>query len=58
METAKDSFAKVGKVGGLEATESAGKYWLSQLEEPWLLIIDNADNPDLDLVRLFHGGDK
>jgi tetratricopeptide (TPR) repeat protein len=42
----------------LEATESAGKHWLSQLDEPWLLIIDNADNPELDLTTLFPEGDK
>ncbi|TVY40129.1 Nephrocystin [Lachnellula subtilissima] len=58
IETAKDSFAKIGKLGGLEDTENAGKYWLSQLEEPWLLIIDNADNPGLDLTSLFPEGDS
>ena len=58
IETAKDSFARIGKIGGLEATEGAGKYWLSQLEEPWLLIIDNADNPDLDLASFFPDGDR
>jgi tetratricopeptide (TPR) repeat protein len=42
----------------LEATESAGKHWLSQLTESWLLIIDNADNPDLDLLQLFPQGDR
>jgi tetratricopeptide (TPR) repeat protein len=42
----------------LEGTESAGKYWLTQLEEPWLLIIDNADNPELDLSHLFPRGDR
>jgi tetratricopeptide (TPR) repeat protein len=42
----------------LEATESAGKHWLSQLDEPWLLIIDNADNPELDLRTLFPEGDR
>ncbi|OKL56474.1 hypothetical protein UA08_08099 [Talaromyces atroroseus] len=56
LETAKESFADIGKRGGLEATESAGKYWLSQLRKPWLLIIDNADNPDLDLQDLFPRG--
>lgn len=53
METAKESFAMIGKLGGLGETESAGKFWLSELEDPWLLIIDNADNPDLDLELLF-----
>lgn len=42
----------------MEATESAGKHWISQLEEPWLLIIDNADNPELNLPHLFPEGDR
>lgn len=45
-------------MGGLEATESAGKHWLSQLTEPWLLIIDNADNRQLVLKDLFPYGDR
>jgi tetratricopeptide (TPR) repeat protein len=57
VETAKESFAKIGKLGGLGDTESAGKFWLSELEEPWLLVIDNADNPDLDLPSLFPESD-
>lgn len=57
LETAKESFAKIGKLGGLGDTESAGKFWLSEMEEPWLLIIDNADSPDLDLSLLFPEND-
>lgn len=48
----------MGKTGELEATESAGKHWLSHLEEPWLLIINNADDPTLDLQSLFPEGDR
>jgi hypothetical protein len=58
METAKRSFATIGKVGELEATQSAGKHWLSGLEEPWLLIINNADDPSLDLQSLFPDGER
>ncbi len=57
-ETAKQSFAKIGKLGGLEATQSAGKHWLSNAEEPWLLIINNADDPSLDLPNLFPEGER
>lgn len=42
----------------MEATLSAGKYWLSNLEEPWLLIINNADDPSLDLQGLFPKGER
>lgn len=58
METAKQSFAKIGKQGGMEATLDAGKYWLSNCEEPWLLIINNADDPSLDLLNQFPEGDR
>lgn len=57
-ETARQSFAKLGKLGGLEATQSAGKHWLSNSDEPWLLIINNADDPLLDLANLFPEGDR
>lgn len=32
------------------------KRWLSNLREPWLLILDNADNPDLNLSPHFPVG--
>ena len=57
-ETAKDSFAKIGAIGGLQPTEHAGRHWLSTRKDPWLLIIDNADNPELDLAGLLPEGDR
>ncbi|RYC61350.1 hypothetical protein CHU98_g4859 [Xylaria longipes] len=56
-DTIKDSFCKIAKLGGLEGTESAGRHYLSQLNDTWLLIIDNADDPTLDLQDLFSPGD-
>ena len=57
-ETAKQSFAKIGKLGGMEATQNAGKHWLSNVTEPWLLIINNADDLGLDLSSLFPEGER
>ncbi|KAG8528219.1 uncharacterized protein KY384_007136 [Bacidia gigantensis] len=57
-ETAKHSFSMIGKMGGMEGTESAGKHWLSSAEEPWLLIINNADDPTLELATLFPEGER
>lgn len=57
-ETAKHSFAEIGKTGGLEGTQSAGKHWLSHLEQPRLLIINNTDDPSLDLPSLFPEGER
>ncbi|KAH1271222.1 hypothetical protein KXV33_004997 [Aspergillus fumigatus] len=51
-------YANIGTIGGLASTESAGKHYLSQAREPWLLIFDNADNPDLQLPNLFPPGDR
>lgn len=52
------SYSEIGKVGGLEGTESSGKYFLSQAREPWLLIIDNADNPEIYLPNLLPPGNR
>lgn len=57
-QTAKESFARIGKIGGLEETEDAGRHFLAQASKPWLLLIDNADQPDIDLPGLFHPGTK
>ncbi|KAF7116950.1 hypothetical protein CNMCM5793_005580 [Aspergillus hiratsukae] len=52
------SYSDIGKIGGLASTESAGRHYLSQAREPWLLIIDNADSPDIHLPNLFPPGNR
>lgn len=42
----------------MEATETSGKHWLSNVEEPWLLIINNADDLSLELSSLFPEGER
>ena len=42
----------------MEATQNAGKHWLSNADEPWLLIINNADDPGLKLSELFPEGER
>ena len=37
---------------------SAAKHWLSNLKYRWLLIIDNADNPEVRLDRYFPEGER
>jgi len=34
----------------------AGKYWLSECVRPWLLVLDNADDPQLDLTKYIPTG--
>ena len=58
MATANQSFANIGKIGGLEATAESGKHWLAHIEEPWLVIINNADDPSLNLPDLFPEGER
>ena len=41
---------------GKGATFSAGLHCLSQCTEPWLLVIDNADDPELDVTKYFPVG--
>ncbi|KAK3352442.1 hypothetical protein B0T25DRAFT_500548 [Lasiosphaeria hispida] len=55
-ETIKESYCNIGLLAGLQPTESAGRHFLAQQEEPWLLIIDNADDQSLQLRRLFPPG--
>ena len=33
-------------------------YWLTGLEMPWLLVIDNADDPSIDYSRFFPAGER
>lgn len=40
----------------MHPTESAGRHFLNQQQPPWLLIVDNADNPALELDSLFPKG--
>lgn len=44
-----DLMRKVAPLGEDQPTYRAALRWLSNQEEPWLLIIDNVDDPNLDL---------
>ncbi|KAK1833525.1 hypothetical protein QBC39DRAFT_302939 [Podospora conica] len=57
QETIRESYCRIGQIGGLHPTEDSGRHTLSQQVEPWLLIIDNADDRSLNIRNLFpHGG--
>ncbi len=57
-EAAREGFAAISKIGGVEPNERAAKSWLSSLEVPWLLIIDNADDPSIDIEAFFPEGER
>ena len=57
-ERAEESFSRIAKKGGGEHNKLAGMNWLSNLNGPWLLIIDNADDATLSLETLFPANEK
>jgi tetratricopeptide (TPR) repeat protein len=48
----------IAEIGGVEPNERAAKAWLASLEVPWLLIIDNSDDPYLNIADLFPAGER
>jgi tetratricopeptide (TPR) repeat protein len=56
--TAEMGFAELGGMAKKDTTFEAGIHWLSNCQEPWLLVIDNADNHDMDVSRYFPAGGR
>ena len=52
-DTAEQSFLSVARALGLAQNYEATKRWLSTAPEKWLLVIDNADDPRLDVSQYF-----
>ena len=58
-ETAKQAFIDVGKLCEANAENFEDvKIWLANARHSWLLIIDNADNPEIDYAAFFPSGEK
>jgi hypothetical protein len=61
-ENAETSFAKIdgyvrdGANHSKAASFSATMHWLLQSRKPWLLILDNADDPELDVSQYIPAG--
>lgn len=58
VENAERALSEIGKLGGMGETCVAGLYWLTGLEMPWLLVIDNADDDSVNYSRFFPSGDR
>jgi hypothetical protein len=43
----------VAEIGGVAPNSKAALQWLEKQNAPWLLIIDNVDDPDLELLDYF-----
>lgn len=57
-ELAKQTFQDIANIGGVADNMTAAKHWLSNLKYRWLLIIDNADNPQIRLDQYFPEGER
>jgi tetratricopeptide (TPR) repeat protein len=57
-ERAKQTYAEIGKHGHVDPNQTAAMHWLSNRDERWLLIIDNADDPHIELQEYFPKGDR
>ena len=58
LESLKHSYSRIATTGGIEPSELAVKSWLSGLEQPRLLVMDNADGPDIEIDEYFPTGEK
>ena len=57
-ERALRCYSEIAELGGVQPNANAVKNWLSGLQLPWLLLIDNADDPEIDVTRYFPGGER
>ena len=52
------SYSKIARIGGVEPNVNAAKSWLSDLDLPWLLVIDSADDPSIAVDEYFPDGER
>ncbi|KAH0537362.1 hypothetical protein FGG08_005841 [Glutinoglossum americanum] len=57
-QNAEAGFAYLGSLAKKDTTFEAGKHWLSNCSKSWLLVIDNADDPEMDVSRYFPSGGR
>ncbi|CAJ2507306.1 Uu.00g084920.m01.CDS01 [Anthostomella pinea] len=57
-ERIKKSLGEIAKLAGRHVNPNAALHWLSNIEKPWLLLIDNADDPDITLEDYFLKGKR
>jgi tetratricopeptide (TPR) repeat protein len=58
VENIERGFLNIAAVCGLAGDTNVVKRWLSNLPETWLVIFDNADDPELDISTYFPVGDR
>jgi tetratricopeptide (TPR) repeat protein len=55
---AESSLCDIAIRGNVAPTKEAAKHFLTNVDMPWLLIIDNADDEDLDVEEYFPHGER
>jgi len=58
QKNASSTYAEIATIGGVEPNEKAAKHWLVTRALPWLLIIDNVDDDQINLDELLPQGTK
>lgn len=56
--TASEGFLDISRVCGIDADPKAVRRWLSNTQDSWLLIIDNADDPSINVSNFFPTGNR
>ena len=56
--TAQQGFLAIARACETKEDPEAIRQWLSNAQEPWLLIIDNADDPSMDISKFFPAGNR
>ena len=57
-ESLERGYLQIAKICGLEARVAVVQQWLSNVSESWALVLDNADDPRLDLSPYFPVGNR
>ncbi|MCJ1344487.1 hypothetical protein MMC31_002690, partial [Peltigera leucophlebia] len=58
-QTAADQgFLEISRICGIDKDPKVVRQWLSNIQESWLLIIDNADDPSVDVSKFFPTGNR
>jgi len=56
--TIQQGFRDIAQRCGLDTKPDVVKRWLSNIPHDWLLIIDNADDPKMDISTIFPAGNR
>ena len=56
--TANQGFLEISQICGVDKDPKVVRQWLSNTQNNWLLIIDNADDPSVDVSQFFPTGNR